>query len=115
MVDTVKITRASGEPVTDPETWEVTFPEITVYEGRGRVVLTAPSSETTDQGAATFTIQSLSLHVPVGAGPLQVDDLVEITASPLDPSRVGRTMNITALHDGSLTTAQRVKVEQITG
>lgn len=115
MVDTVAVSRRSSEPVTDPETGKVTFPEVTIYEGKGRIQVNAPSENTVDTAGASFTVQTMSLHVPVSAGPFRVGDLVEIRASPLDPHRVGHTMSIAGLHEKTLATAQRLKIKQTTG
>lgn len=115
MVDTIKITRAGGAPVTDPNTGVVTFPETTVYEGKGKIQVNAPSENSVATGGATFTVQTLHVHVPVHAGPFRIGDQIEVTASRLDTHRIGHKFTVVALHEKTLATAQRLKVEQITG
>ena len=115
LTDRIKVTRAGGKPVTDPYTGVVTFPEATVWEGKARVQITAPAAETSAVAGAIYTIQAAFLHVPVGAGPFKIDDQAEITASPLDPHRVGRRLRITGLHEKTHAVLQRLKIEQITG
>lgn len=113
-IDTYTVSRP-GEPVTDPETGEVTNGAVEVYTGKGKIQVNAASAENPEAGGHQFTVQSMSLHVPVNAGPFQISDTVTVIASPLDPERVGHQFRITALHDETFATAQRLKVEQMIG
>ena len=112
--DTVKIARSTGNVVTDPITGVVTEEVITVYEGPGKIQATGASVNTPTAGGAQFTVESMSLHVPVGAGPFYIDDPAEIIASPLNPARVGHKFRISGLIEKTHATAQRFKVERIT-
>lgn len=110
-IDTYKVQRP-GEPYTDDDGIVIT-PLIDVWQGKGRVQVNAASAENPAAGGHQFTVQSMSLHIPVNAGPFQISDTVTIVASPLDPERVGHQLRITALFDKTFATAQRLKVEQV--
>ncbi|WP_417365051.1 DUF6093 family protein [Glutamicibacter arilaitensis] len=112
--DTVKIARSTGNVVTDPITGVVTEEVITVYEGPGKIQATGASVNTPNAGGAQFTVESMSLHVPIGVGPFLISDPVEIVASPLNPQRVGQIFRINGLIEKTHATAQRFKVERIT-
>lgn len=112
--DTVKIERQGDEEYTDPITGEVTFPVVTVYEGPGKIQATGAGVNTPEAGGAQFTVESMNLHVPIGAGPAAISDQVEILASKFSPSRVGHTFRISGLVEKTHATAQRFKVERIT-
>ena len=64
------------------------------------------SSSTWAQGTAGF--ERLRAMTPEA-------ERAEITASPLDPHRVGRRLRITGLHEKTHAVLQRLKIEQITG
>lgn len=113
-IDTYMVTRP-GELVTDPDTGEVKNEAMEVYTGKGKIQVNAASNETPEAGGHQFTVQTMSLHLPVTAGPFQISDTVTVLASPLDPHRVGHQFRITALHDKTFATAQRLKVEQVVG
>lgn len=112
-IDTYKVSRP-GEPYTDDDGIVIT-PLIDVWQGKGKVQVNAASAETPVAGGHEFTVQSMSLHIPVNAGPFQISDTVTVIASPLDPERVGHQFRITALFDKTFATAQRLKVEQVNG
>lgn len=113
-IDRYTVTRP-GELVTDPETGDVTNAAIEVYSGKGKIQVSAASAENPAAGGHQFTVQSMTLHLPVHAGPFQISDTVTVTASPLDPERVGHQFRITALHEKTFATAQRLKVDQVVG
>lgn len=114
MLDTCRITRASGEEVTDPTTGEVTFPGATVYEGRCKVQTAQVQEATPDAAGRRFTIQASQLHLPITAGPVAVGDIVEMLTGSLDEQLATARYRITATHHKSLATAQRVEVEEVT-
>lgn len=112
--DTVKIERQSDEEYTDPITGQVTFPVVTIYEGRGKIQATGASVNTPSGGGHQFTVESMNLHIPIGVGPIEIGDNVTITVAPLNPSRIGHGFRVTGLIEKTHATAQRLKVERIT-
>lgn len=119
MLDRCRITRPSDEEVTDPHTGEVTFTGTTVYPtlgepGRCKVQTGQVQESTPDSGGRLITVQRYQLHLPIGAGPVAVGDLVELLEATMDAQLAGRTYRITATHHKSLATAQRTEIEEVT-
>jgi len=113
MVDACTVTRP-GDPVTDPETGNVTPSSTFVYSGPCKVQQTISQASNPNAGGHSFTVQDSRVDFPVAAGPLLVDDVVTITASVLDPQLVGREMRVVELFHKSFATAQRTRVEEVT-
>lgn len=113
MADTLTITRASGEPVTDPETFEVTYPSEQVYAGKGRVQSRDTDAEAVTQGAQDFTLGDSIVQVPVTV-PLAVDDEVTVDASLTDPLMVGRVFRVVVIPRKTHATMVRAGVEEVT-
>lgn len=112
--DTLRIERQGDEEYTDPNTGVVSFPKVTIYEGRGKIQATGASVNTPSAGGAQFTVESMNLHLPIGVGPVQVGDSALIVSSPGNPARVGHRFRVTGLIEKTHATAQRLKVERIT-
>lgn len=113
MTDTLTITRASGEPVTDPETFEVTYPRTGVYAGKGRIQSRDTDAEAVTQGAQDFTLGDSIVQVPVSV-PLAVDDEVLVTASQTDPLMVDRVFRVVVIPRKTHATMVRAGVEEVT-
>lgn len=113
MTDTLTITRASGEPVTGPETFEVTYPSTVVYAGKGRIQSRATQAEDVTQGAHDFTLGDSTVQVPVSV-PLAVDDEVTVDASQTDPLMVGRVFRVVIIPRKTHATMVRAGVEEVT-
>ena len=113
MTDTLTITRASGEPVTDPETFEVTYPRAVVYAGKGRIQSRDTDAEAVTQGAQDFTLGDSIVQVPVSV-PLAVDDEVLVTASQTDPLMVDRVFRVVVIPRKTHATMVRAGVEEVT-
>ena len=113
MVDACTVTRP-GDPVTDPETGDVTPSSTPVYTGPCKVQQTISQASNPSAGGHQFTVQDSRVDVPVSAGPLAVDDVVTVTASVLDPQLVGAEFRVVELFHKSMATAQRTRVEQAT-
>lgn len=114
MVDACVVRRQTGES-TDPVTGKVTPVLVPVYSGPCKVQQTMAQSNTTVSGDYQFTLQNTRLDVPVSAGPLRVNDTVELTASVLDPQLVGRVYRVVELFHKTFATSQRTRVEEVTG
>jgi hypothetical protein len=112
MVDACTVTRP-GEPVTDPETGNVTPGSTFVYSGPCKVQQTISQASNPTAGGHSFTVQDSRVDFPVSAGPLEVSDTVTITASALDPQLVGRVFRVAELFHKSYATAQRTRVEEV--
>jgi len=112
MVDECTVSRP-GDPVTDPETGNVTPGSTFVYSGPCKVQQTISQASNPAAGGHSFTVQDSRVDFPVSAGPLLVDDVVTITASVLDPQLVGREMRVVELFHKSFATAQRTRVEEL--
>jgi len=66
-----------------------------------------------DSGGHEATIVRMSVHLPMSAGAVSVDDIVTITASAHDAQLVGRTFRVLTPVGKSFATARRVEVEDV--
>ena len=112
MVDACDVMRP-GEPVTDPETGEVTPSMTFVYSGPCKVQQTISQASNPTAGWHAFTVQDSRVDFPVSAGPLAVDDVVTVTASVMDPQLVGSTFRVIELFHKAMATAQRTRVSEV--
>jgi len=126
MLDTCLITRVTGPPgPVDPVTGERTpAPTETIYpppdamspfDGRCKIQTFEPYESNRNSGGHVFTEQRYSLHLPIGAGPVAIDDQVEIITAVSDPQLAGRVYRIAGLHHKSLATAQRIPMQEVVG
>jgi len=113
MIDACTVHRP-GDPITDPETGNVTPGSTLVYSGPCKVQQTISQASNPNAGGHSFTVQDSRVDFPVAAGPLAVDDVVTVTASVMDPQLVGREMRVVELFHKSFATAQRTRVEEVT-
>lgn len=112
MVDTCRIERP-GEVVTDPETGVVSRPFELVYEGRCKVQQTMAQSRSAEAGGAVLTVLDTRLDIPIGAGPIAVNDRVSMLTGVYNPALVGNVYRITEPFEKSFPTAQRLRVEEL--
>jgi len=112
MLDACTVTRP-GEPVTDPDTGNVTPGSTEVYTGPCKVQQTISQASNPSAGGHQFTVQDSRVDFPVAAGPLLVDDVVTMTSSVLDPQLAGSVFRVVELFHKSMATAQRTRVEQV--
>lgn len=114
MVDTCAITRSGGADTFDPDTGEYTTPAgTTIYAGACQVQLTdSLNASTPDVGGEAATISRLVVKVPMSVEDVQVDDVVTITASLLDPDLVGRRYRVASRFAKTFATARRLEVEE---
>lgn len=112
MVDECEITR-KGEPVTDPNTGEVTVPTAVQYTGKCKVQNQSSYPSNPDAGEREWTVTPLQIHLPVdGSGSVDVGDSVEITGS-FDPVNVGRVFRVESHNRKTYGTASRLHVEEV--
>jgi|SRR5690554_3777870 len=117
MVDQCTITRIVGEPgEVDPTTGKRVPPATaTVYSGRCKVQTYEPHESKPESGEHVWTVQRYSVHIPVGAPVVEVDDRIQITQSVIAPHLVGRTYRVAGVHHKSMATARRLLVDEVTG
>lgn len=119
MLDACEVTRPGDEEITDPVTGEVSFSGVQVYpkpgkRGRCKIQTGEVQESTPDTAGRRVTVQRYQLHIPIGAGPVQVGDLVKVIEATQDAHLVGRSYRIIATHNKSLATAQRTEIEEVT-
>lgn len=115
MTDTVRIYRKAGEPVTDPVTAEVTYPESVVYEGRGRVQSSRAqaSSATRDDAAQLWQEAAAILQVPIGTDVREDDEAEVLTPAMGDVVRAGRRLTVTRVDLKTHASMVRATVEEV--
>ena len=111
MTDLVLVSRASGLPVTDPETGVVSTPSVEVYEGIGRVQGRATEAKTVD-GVQVYILSDLTVQLPVSVEPV-VDDEVRVVESLTEPHLVGRTFRVKSAPRKSHATMTRCEAEEV--
>lgn len=102
-----RILSVTPDPITGADV--ITYAEPDPYEGVCKVQDKdlVPSPEQIP--GATIPTFRLEVHVPVGAGPFEVGDIVEV----LDGETVTRSLRIAGLHRKSWQTAQRLPVTEL--
>lgn len=102
-----EITERPGEPVTDPETWEVTIPAgALIYAGKCHI-RPAGGGATQVEGGEEFTYDFL-VSIPAAVSGVTGGHLLTITASP-DPDLIGITLEISKVDRGDYRTARRLQ------
>lgn len=114
MVDECTIIRGGTASTFDPVTGAYTTPAgTTIYAGVCEVQLTdSLNASTPDAGGQVATVSRLTVKVPMSVEGVQVDDVVTITASGLDPDLVGRKYRVVSRFAKSFATARRLEVEE---
>ena len=116
MVETVTITRLSGEPITDPVTFEVTPRFDVIAKGvRARISERSLSGfyESRPFVAGHYvSVDTIKITVPNGT-PVEVGDLLEITESP-NPDQIGRRVRVQNIQSHSQTTGLALSGEEVT-
>lgn len=101
-----------GPELTDPDTGVVTPGLVEVYAGACKVQGATAQAASPEAGGHAFVVESLQLHFPVSSQ-LKIDDVVTITASPMDPDLVGLKFRLVELARGTFRTADRWNVELV--
>ena len=112
MVDECTITRP-GDPVTDPDTGDVTNTTTEVYTGKCKVQSKDSATANPEAGGAVFTVVSRQVHIPANAADVQDGDVVTITASLLNLFTVGKQYRVSGFTPDSFDTAFRLPVKEI--
>jgi hypothetical protein len=113
MVDHVVIRRITGER-TDRITGKVTPLTEAVYTGKCKLQSYEGYEQSRDTAGVQYTVQRLSIHLPVGAYRINVGDVAEIVTSTIDPLLVGRQLRLVSEAPfKTFATAYRVFVDYI--
>jgi len=120
MSDRCKVERPTGATVTDPDTGAVTRAVTLVYpvgawDGRCEVKQSEGQANTPSSAGYRFTVQGSVVKLPVGAGPARVNDVITMLESEFDPSLPGTVYRVVEIAKASAASAQRLRVEEITG
>lgn len=99
-----------GDPVTDPDTGEVTTPLVPEYDGRCKVQTWEAQESNPEAGGAVLTVQRYAVHIPVGSYTPEIGHVVEIGTAGMDPNLAGRRYRVVALLHKTLATAYRLGV-----
>lgn len=108
MTSTVQIERSTG--VQDELTGE--FERETVYTGKARITTYEALSTEANIPGVTLTVQRYSVHLPLSAGRVEVDDLITVVNSP-NQLLIGSRYRVTGPHEKDDQTAQRVLVDHM--
>ena len=114
MLDTCTVHRP-GPPVTDPDTGAVTPSLTLLYTGPCKIQQTLAQSSNPEAGGHQFTVQDTRWDTPVDAGVFEVNDVVTMVEAILDPQLTGRVYRVTDPFHKTGATAQRTRVEEVTG
>lgn len=112
MLDSCTITRP-GEPVTDPNTGDVTNTSTTVYAGKCKVQSKDSSTSNPEAGGAVYTVVSRQVHIPANAADVRDGDVVTVTASRLNAFTVGKRYRVAGFTPDTFETAARLPVKEI--
>jgi hypothetical protein len=112
MVDTCKIEHVTGT-AWDEDSGTSTPTYDTRYSGKCRTQTTLTSEAAQSAGEREWTIQSLTVSVPMSVTGVEVGDRVTITSTALDLDLVGRVFTVVALAHKTHMTARRFRVEEV--
>lgn len=111
------VRRATGNKITDPDTYEEVDEFAVIYSGRCKVRMPVATDPNTGVIPGQVAVKDkLFLSLPIGAdgaADLAVDDVWECTANPTDPSLVGAKLRVMGGHHQTFATAHRYPVEEV--
>lgn len=112
MTDACTITRGAGTSVLDEATGQyVRTPGALLYTGPCRVKPRDNTDRVVDAGGQAVSLFPYVLSVPVSSVDFDVDDVVTVTASALDPALAGLVLRVKQVAVGSQLTARRLGCE----
>lgn len=111
MVDSCTIGRPVSGQVYDPATDSYPTPMTQLYAGPCRVKPRDNADRVVEAAGETVSLWPYVVSVPIGMETADLDDVVTITACPLDPSLVGRQLRVRQVLAGSFVTARRLACE----
>ena len=114
MVDTVTITRETGE-TTDPISAVVTPTYIQIYSGMCEIKQDKADPRTEEVAEAHLLLVDRILKLPVTTSlGILAEDRVVVDTCVNDPNLVGRTFRVRGEFDASWTTARRLVIQEAT-
>lgn len=115
MVDACTVTRLNGSGTLDPDglSYSGAPAADSIYEGKCRVRRTGTQGDEQQAGDKTIGVTGFLVSLPMTAVGVQLDDLVTVTASALDPDLVGRRLRVSAVTRGTHVTARRLQCEEV--
>jgi hypothetical protein len=113
MVDTCRIEYVSGstwdeDAGTNVDTYS------TRYQGKCRTQTTLTAEANSSAGEREWTVQSLTVSVPMSVTGVAVGDRITVLSSALDADLLGRVFSVSALAHKTHMTARRLRVEEVT-
>ncbi|MET4095117.1 hypothetical protein ABIB51_002043 [Arthrobacter sp. UYCu712] len=120
MTDRCKIERPAGPGTLNPVTNKLARNSDPVYpldgeDGRCEVKQSEGQATHPNSGEYRFTLQGSVVKLPVGAGPVKVNDVITMTHTEFNPALAGTVYRVVELSKQSAASAQRVRVEEVTG
>lgn len=112
MVDTCTIRYTTGF-TTNAEGIDSPTYGSPVYSGKCRVQTKIARVQEANAAEHQFTLQRSELHLPVSAGPVKVNAVVQITSSAVAPHLVGKIYRVAGTQPKTFESAQRVHVEEV--
>jgi len=113
MIDACTIRRVTGT-TTDPDgNVMTTFADI--YAGKCRIQTNDPYEQRPEAGEHSFTVLRDILQVPMSVTGVNPDDVVQVTASQLDPDLVGRTWSVAGPSRKTHQTMRRYFITEVAG
>lgn len=114
MTDWVTIRAPDGFGEFDPAQGKrPTVPGEIRYQGIAKVQSYEAYSASAASGGHMYTVQNHRVDIPVGEGPVFVEDVVTIDESELNPHLVGKRSTVGGVPAKSQTTAQRLQCQMI--
>lgn len=115
MVDACVVREPSTFGEMDPGTGlRPETPGAVVYTGKCKVQTFEAHETVSESGDHVFSLQRLQVHLPATTE-VDVDQIVTVTSSVLDPNLVDRRFRVAGFLHKSFATANRVQVEEVTG
>lgn len=112
MVDTCTIARTTAQGAFDRATGDYGAPTTAVvYSGACRVKPRDNQDHVVQVGEQPLSLWPFVVSVPISVTDVDVDHVVTITASALDPALVGTQMRVRQVIRGSFVTARRLGCE----
>lgn len=112
MVDACTVTAQPAAQVYDPATDTYTTPAGTLrYTGPCKVKPRDNDDQVVDAGGQTVSLWPYVISVPMTVTDVDLNDVVTVTASLLEPAFVGRSFRVRQVLQGSFLTARRLSCE----
>lgn len=114
MVDTAELRGpdVKGPLNTTTRKYPIT-PGTLKYSGMAKVQTTDTIGNANDAAERIVMRTRFELHLPMSAAAAEVDDVITVTTSELDPQLVGRRFRVVSLVHKSFLTARRLAVEEV--